>query len=262
MTKNTPRRPVSSRAPTSRPRRIAGRGSGAAPAAEPATTQPVAAETPPEVVEPDEVLEPSAPAAPTEPDLVSPSEGTGPGLGGFFASPRTTRVLLTIAAVMALVAGGLGIWLWQHEGAESVQPSAGEGISVPEGRPVVIGAEDAQEAVAAAAEAANTIVATSHENYDEQVDEAAALMTEEFAAEYRQTAEDVKQRILDSKTEVQVRIVAQGVVRANTSEVEALLFLNQYSSKDGGETTYTPYRALVTVVNTDGGWLVSGLDTQ
>ena len=87
-------------------------------------------------------------------------------------------------------------------------------------------------------------------------------MTDEFAVEYRQTAEDVKQRILDTKTEVQVRIVAQGVVRANTSEVEALLFLNQYSTKDGGETTYTPYRALVTVVHTDGGWLVSGLDTQ
>jgi Mce-associated membrane protein len=72
----------------------------------------------------------------------------------------------------------------------------------------------------------------------------------------------VKQDVLDTKTEVQVRIVAQGVVRANTSQVQALLFLNQYSSKDGGKTTYTPYRALVTMVHTKSGWLVSGLDTQ
>jgi len=44
--------------------------------------------------------------------------------------------------------------------------------------------------------------------------------------------------------------------------VQALVFLNQYVSKDGGDTTYTPYRALVTVVHTDRGWLVSGLDTK
>lgn len=255
MTRNNPRRPVSSRAPTSRPRRIAGQGGGPPPTSEPGPTEPgptepVDVEAPVEVVKPDEVSDEA-------------SEGTPQDLGTLFASRRTTRVLLAVAAVMAVVATGLGIWLWQHdEGGEAAPPSTEEGISVPEGRPVVISAEDAQVAVAAAAEAATTIVATSYQDYDEQVEEAAALMTDEFAAEYRQTAEDVKQRILDTKTEVQVRIVAQGVVRANTSEVEALLFLNQYSTKDAGETTYTPYRALVTVVNTDAGWLVSGLDTQ
>jgi Mce-associated membrane protein len=171
---------------------------------------------------------------------------------------------VTVAGLLALVAAGLGIWLWQHE-PDSVTPrpaKSGEPIVVPADRPVLLSAADAQEAVAAGAEAASTIVATSYQDYDEQVEEAASLMTEEFAAEYRQTAADVRQKILDSKTEVQVTIVAQGVVRANTSEVEALLFLNQYSSKGGGKTTYTPYRALVTVVHTNTGWLVSGLDTQ
>ena len=270
MTRNVPRRPASSRAPTSRPRRIAGRGSVVPPAAEPdAPTEPSG---PPETedappVEPVEAVEAGEPAEVEvgEPDRLSeePAE-TGPrGMGVLFASRRTTRALVAIAAVMAVVAAGLVIWLWRHdEGGVDARPSTEEGISVPEGRPVLISAEDAQVAVAAAAEAASTIVATSYEDYDEQVEEAAALMTDEFAVEYRQTAEDVKQRILDTKTEVQVRIVAQGVVRANTSEVEALLFLNQYSTKDGGKTTYTPYRALVTVVHTDGAWLVSGLDTQ
>ena len=59
-----------------------------------------------------------------------------------------------------------------------------------------------------------------------------------------------------------MRVVAQGVVHATRTEVQALLFLNQYVSKDGGDTTYTPYRALVTVVHTDRGWLVSDLDTK
>ena len=56
--------------------------------------------------------------------------------------------------------------------------------------------------------------------------------------------------------------MAQGVVHATRTEVQALLFLNQYVSKDGGDTTYTPYRALVTVVHTDRGWLVSDLETK
>jgi Mce-associated membrane protein len=44
--------------------------------------------------------------------------------------------------------------------------------------------------------------------------------------------------------------------------VQALVFLNYYVSKNGGDTTYTAYRALVTVVHTDRGWLVSGIETK
>lgn len=240
MSRDVPRRPVSSRTPTPRPRRVAGRATPAGPAPEP-SEETEAPESPPET---------EAPGSPQR------------DLGNLFASRRTTAVLATATLVLALVAGGLGIWWWQHED-DPVPPRATDGaIAVPEGRPVLLSASDAQVAVAAAAEAASTIVATSYKDYDEQVEEAAALMTEAFAEEYRQTAEDVKQKILDTKTEVQVTIVAQGVVRANTSEVQALLFLNQYSSKNGGKTTYTPYRALVTVVHTESGWLVSDLDTQ
>ena len=67
------------------------------------------------------------------------------------------------------------------------------------------------------------------------------------------------------KTQVQVRVVAQSVRRANDTELEALLFLNQYTIKGQGEdarTTYTPYRALLTMVHTDKGWLVDGVATK
>lgn len=276
MTREVPRRPASSRTPTSRPRRIAGRGSGVVSPSEvetestPQETDEAAdlADTVDEVetaepVETEQTQETPETEIPETETPASDAEDPQRDLGSLFASRRTTAVLVVVAAVLAMVAAGLGIWLWQHDEdpAPVSKPTEGE-IAVPEGRPVLLSAADAQEAVAAGAEAASTIVATSYQDYDEQVEEAAALMTDEFAEEYRQTAEDVKQKILDSKTEVQVTIVAQGVVRANTSEVQGLLFLNQYSSKDGGETTYTPYRALVTVVHTDSGWLVSGLDTQ
>jgi Mce-associated membrane protein len=62
-----------------------------------------------------------------------------------------------------------------------------------------------------------------------------------------------------------VRVVAQSVVRANLTELEALVFLNQYVFRgegDDAESTYTPYRALVTMVHTDKGWLVDGVDTK
>lgn len=262
MTRDVPRRPVSSRTPTSRPRRVAGRASGVGSPpevdAEPTPVEPV------DTVAPEQTVEPEQTEILSEIEVPATAEETPDrDRGSLFASRRTTTVLVAVAAVLALVAAGLGIWLWQldEDPPPAARPTEG-GIAVPAGRPVLLSAADAQEAVAAGAEAASTIVATSYQDYDEQVEEAAALMTEEFAADYRQTAEDVKQKILDSKTEVQVTIVAQGVVRANTSEVQALLFLNQYSSKDGGKTTYTPYRALVTVVHTDTGWLVSGLDTQ
>ena len=264
MSRDVPRRPVSSRTPTPRPRRVAGRGTaaGSAPEADEETTT-----TPDSTLEttPAETSPPETAPAETTPETESRDEAperSQRGLGEVFAGRRTTTVLSAATVALALLAAGLGVWLWQHdEEPVPARPTDGA-IAVPEGRPVLLSAADAQVAVAAAAEAASTIVATSYQDYDEQVEEAVALMTDAFAEEYRQTAEDVKQRILDTKTEVQVTIVAQGVVRANTSEVQGLLFLNQYSSKDGGDTTYTPYRALVTVVNTDAGWRVSGLDTQ
>ncbi len=105
-------------------------------------------------------------------------------------------------------------------------------------------------------------MATSYQDYDAQVDEAAALMTPAFAEEYRQTAADVEDAIVAGKTEVQVSVVAQGVVRADQEQVQALVFLNMFTTKNGKEPVFTPYRVLVTVVNTDQGWLVSDLETK
>ena len=44
--------------------------------------------------------------------------------------------------------------------------------------------------------------------------------------------------------------------------MQALVFLNMFTTKNGEEPVFTPYRVLVTVVNTDQGWLVSDLETK
>ena len=79
-----------------------------------------------------------------------------------------------------------------------------------------------------------------YKNYDEQVDQAVSKMDDEFADQYRQRAEDVRQEFVGAKKEVQVEVAAAGVVRASENEVKALLFLNQYVTTDGKDTSYSP----------------------
>jgi len=175
-----------------------------------------------------------------------------PGLAALFDSRRATTVLTSLVAVLALAAGGLFAWE-AARGEETVKPSS---------QPVVISGDDATAGVDAAAKAAEKILTRTYQDYDKQVDEATALMTPAFAEQFRQTAGDVEQQFVKDKTDQRARVVAQGVVHATRTEVQALVFLNYYVSKNGGDTTYTAYRALVTAVHTDRGWLVSGIDTQ
>ena len=183
-----------------------------------------------------------------------------PGSGGLLSSSRTTLVLAVVIVLLAVgcLAGG-GYLLLRDDGTTVESAPAS---TAPDGDgALTISPDDARVAVAAAAQAAYTIVATSYEDYDAQVEEAAALMTTPFAEEYLQTAEDVRDDLVKSKTDVQVSVVAQGAVSANDTEVQALVFLNQFVTKDGKDPVFTPYRALVTVVNSADGWLVADLET-
>ena len=87
-------------------------------------------------------------------------------------------------------------------------------------------------------------------------------MTDTFAAEYRETAAAVRQEFIENKTEQEVKVVGQSVVQASSEQVQALLFLDQYVVRAGKGTSVTPYRALVTMVHTDNGWLVDDIETQ
>jgi Mce-associated membrane protein len=130
---------------------------------------------------------------------------------------------------------------------------------------VVVGDATRAEAVRTAAQSTEEILSTSFEDYDAQVESAVAKMTGTFAEEYRQTSDGIRDRFLAQRTRLQVKAVGQGVVQASPEQVRALLFLDQYVEKrvDGEPTTdFAQYRALVTVVHTDHGWLVSDIETQ
>ncbi|MFC6340527.1 hypothetical protein ACFP8W_00925 [Nocardioides hankookensis] len=167
---------------------------------------------------------------------------------------RLTWILVAVIAVLALVGIGEIVYL-----ARDPDPT------VSASRPVVTGDLSHRAAVEAAARSTEQILSTSYQDYDGQVDKATEKMTDTFAKEYRATADGIKDDFIAQQTKLQVKAVAQGVVQASPVQVQALLFLNQYVEKqqDGQpKTSYAQYRALVTVVHTDQGWLVSNIETQ
>jgi Mce-associated membrane protein len=206
------------------------------------------------------VVEQRAPAS----DVETPEPEAGPGPetaaeagpapdGG--TRPRRTTAGLVAAIVLLLLVGAGEVFYLLHDPTPAVSAE----------RPVVTGELTHRAAVETAARSTEEILSTSYQDYDKQVDQATEKMTGSFAKEYKATAEGIRSRFLAQKTQLQVKAVAQGVVQASPKQVQALLFLNQYVQKvDHGKssTSYAQYRALVTVVRTEHGWLVSDLQTQ
>ena len=193
------------------------------------------------------VQEETPPPPPPQPPAEEPSGGGSNGRG--------LMVGLIVAIVLLL---GIGV-------AEVVYLTRDDDPTVSSARPVVVGDATRAEAVRTAAQSTEEILSTTYEDYDEQVEQATAKMTDTFAAEYRETSDGIRDRFLDQRTRLQVKAVGQSVVQASPEQVQALLFLDQYVEKreKGRPTTdFAQYRALVTVVHTDQGWLVSDIETQ
>ena len=127
-------------------------------------------------------------------------------------------------------------------------------------RPVLLSRAAERSASDTAAKAAVAFTQRSYETYDEQVDEAAAMMTEDFEKEFRQTTDDARQRFLDAKAQVTAEVAAQGVMTASDKQVEVLIFLNQFTIKQDEDSVFTPFRLKVTLIDTEQGWLVSDVD--
>ncbi|HET7072143.1 MAG TPA: hypothetical protein VFI40_15055 [Nocardioides sp.] len=166
-------------------------------------------------------------------------------------SGRATIVLGSCALLLAGAVGGEAWYLW---GTSSPTTS-------PQ-RPVVVGDIEAQSVVDAAASDAATIFSTSWRRYDAHLARVTSLMTPDMADRYRTTAGPVRERVVTSRTTTATRVAASGVVRAARDQVMALLFLDQRTTSAGGPPSYAARRALVTMVHTQGGWLVANVQTR
>jgi Mce-associated membrane protein len=164
---------------------------------------------------------------------------------------RRGRLVLGAAALLLLGVGGAETW---YLTAEPFEASAN--------RPVVLGDLAARSVVDEAAQSLTEIASTSYRNYDEQAEQATTLMTPEFAAQYRATADSLRPTFQEQEREIAAQVVASGVVRATDDEVQALVFLDSQVSEKGSRPVLLAYRTLVTMTRTDHGWLVSGIETR
>jgi Mce-associated membrane protein len=164
---------------------------------------------------------------------------------------RVTAGLLVALLLLVAVAAGESWYLWLQD---DPAPTAT--------RPVVIGELTQRAVVDAASAATEQILSTSYSDYDQQVEEATALMTPGYAEEYRRTTDRIRADFVANRIRLAVRVVGAGVVRASSGQVEALLFLDKYVRKQGRTGPVTPYRAVVTVDHTGHGWLVSDIQTR
>lgn len=246
-TPRPPRRPVvGSRNPTGRPRNVAGR-------------RPETPET--EVVEPVESVEPVGasepptppppPAPPEDDDRDAPPADAPPARSPLLTSMRTTVALVVALVVMSGILAAEAWYVWFKD------PPV---VSVA--RPVVTGEIAHRAAVEAASQSVSEILSYRYQEFDAEIEEATSMMTDSFAEEFRETAGDIKEEFVAKRTEQDVRVVAASVVQASSEQVRALLFLDQYVVRASEGTTVTPYRALVTMVHTDSGWLVSDIETK
>lgn len=248
-----PRRPVlGSRNPTGRPRSVAGRREQPETAAPEAPAAPEATEESPappvaDAPEATETMERSYPEPADEPGP-TPAESPPRRMLG---SLRTTAVLVAAFVLLVGVVAGESWYLWLQD--EPV---------VSASRPVVTGEVTHRSAVEAASSSTADILSYGYQDFDAQIEAATEKMTDSFAEQYRETAQGVKEEFVADKTELEVRVVGASVVRASSEQVQALLFLDQYVVRKGEPTDRTPYRALVTVVHADGGWLVSDIQTR
>ena len=186
---------------------------------------------------------------------------------GWISGQGTTFVLIgvvTTLVVVLLAELAVGLRHQLRDPAAAPAPPDGE-IRVLDDVPVAMSEPAVQEGVDAAAKAARRIVTIDYARFAQDVEAAEALMTPSFAQEYRRTVDAVRAAYQRRKVVVQAFVVGRGVVRANDTELQALVVLDQRVTERVGEksrTTASQDRALVTVVHTDRGWLVDGLLTK
>ena len=138
-------------------------------------------------------------------------------------------------------------------------------IVVPAGRPVVMNQSDIDQGLDQAAKDVVTLMSLRYKTFDADVAKAADLMTSRYAPQFKGASADVKENYVAKRINLSAKVNGQGVVRANTTQLQALLFVSQFVSKGIGKQrrlTLTQFRVLLTMVHTNTGWLVDGMETK
>jgi Mce-associated membrane protein len=150
-----------------------------------------------------------------------------------------SRTVLVLAAAIVVAAGLTGAaWLSTHRAQAQARASS--------------------EALAAAAAAAPAIFSYDYRGYDASVANGKLFVTGDFAKEYAETTASLKPAAAKEQAIVRAQVSSAGVVQASTTQVEVLLYVNQYRRNVNitGEKV-DQNRVVLTLVPVDGEWRVS-----
>ncbi|HEX6498673.1 MAG TPA: hypothetical protein VF054_06525 [Micromonosporaceae bacterium] len=116
----------------------------------------------------------------------------------------------------------------------------------------------ARDALAGATAAAQALFSYDYRTFDASVANGRSFATGDFAKEYATTTGNLKSAAQTQHAVVRAQVSAVGVVRADTNEVELLVYLNQYRSNVTitGEKV-DQNRVRLTMVKVGGEWKVS-----
>ena len=201
-------------------------------AAEPAESEPVAAEEPEPAPEPEP--EPEAEPEP-EPEPLAAAE----------TPPRTTPLrLLIIAGVLALVAIVGTVWVWQQPGASGDTERYDDRENA------------AQQAESVAEEAAGPVLSYDYRQIEDDIARATPYLTDDYADKYRGLMQDLTAQARSGKLVVSSEAIATGIVRTGDDRAEILVFVNQDSSRAGTPNDQLKMWVTMTMVDEGDGWLV------
>lgn len=238
--------------PTRR-RRIAGESKPAAPAAKPVVPKVPARKA---AAKKAAMQKAAPPVAPPTKTVATPKAARPPKV----AAPSATRessdgsrgapLWLVLVAAVAIIAGVLLTVF----GVQHIRGGGGDD-ALDDSR---------QQAVSAASSAAQTIFSFSSDKLDEHESASKALMTSSFAKDFEKVAPALSE--VTSQRKIQVKAVARDAAplacgdECSPNKVTVLVFLDQArlvgSSK---EPTVFANRISVSMVKTDGGWLVNNV---
>lgn len=181
--------------------------------------------------------------------------------------PRATPVLL----VLVLLAGVLTGWLALDDPDTSGSSAAVSGDAVlPEIKDGVytvgsIPDPDAKAALQAAVDAVPAALSYDFRSLDTSLAKATAMMTDAFAAEYRDIFEKTTRKMATAKEAVTTTLVrAAGVATAIEDDtVTCLVYLDQFLLASKGQDpakSYTAARVHVDLTKVDGTWKVSAIE--
>jgi Mce-associated membrane protein len=113
-----------------------------------------------------------------------------------------------------------------------------------------------------AARYAEQLLSYHHAHLDRDFAESQRLMTDGFVREYTEATDVVREEAVEDRAVIRAEVVATSVVDAEPDEVRTLLFVNQTTTtgNDAGSPSIDLNRVVMTLVEEDGRWLVSGLD--